>query len=159
MKFRFNAPIIGAAALALLAVGPATASADPSSAHTVSLNRHIAMIPDTGRSCNPSILGDVNECTKVYGSGLHVSYLDSLSYFSDIAAGYTNLHIELYGPHGHIKNCSTFDFPAGNNEQSPLCEDVVNANVAPGNYCGRTWHYTGGGHWEVLSAACVDVHA
>jgi hypothetical protein len=67
-----------------------------------------------------------------------------------------NIHIEISGPHGAIKNCGQVNLGGG---ATTTCTWSPNANETAGNYCTDTWQYnpstkkyTDRGH------ACVNVH-
>ncbi len=110
----------------------------------------------SGHGCGIQLY-NYRQCTFVVGSGLHISsvygYISSSPSQSDIP----NLHIEIYGPNGHIKNCSTFTL--FQNTQGPTCTWSPNANERGGDYCTRTWQYNGGTNYSVLRSECVNVHS
>ena len=111
LKARLGA-VLGAAVLAsalamsagLASAGAATAPAKPH------VQVHGPMIQFSASNCNENILNLVTECTAVSGSGLHINYLAgwAIHDYWDVQS-YPQVHIELYGPHGHIKNCAGYE--------------------------------------------------
>ena len=123
----------------------------------VQVQVHRPMARSTGQTCPINIVNLVQQCTKVSGSGLHINSLsgwaEHLSY--DIT-DYPSVHIELYGPDGHIKNCPSIDdFPPG--YVTLTCTWSPNANEEPGSYCSQTWSLIGT-TYKRLAWACIDVH-
>src|SRR4029077_615811 len=116
----------------------------------------VGVIPDTGKACNPNPLDTVTECTKVVGTGLKITSLTG--YF--VAYGpLSNVHIELYGPHGLIKNCPTFNTNGGT---SPYCiwtNPHPTVNQTGGNYCSEGWQLIAPGDYGSLGVECIDVHS
>ena len=108
----------------------------------------------SGRSCQleAGSLGD--SCVAVSGSGLHVNSVTG-SYSNLTASLKSNVHIQLTGPQGVIKNCGQTNV-AGNTTTN--CTWSPNANEPAGNYCTTTWQY-GGGTYTDIGHACVGVHS
>jgi hypothetical protein len=157
LKPRLGA-VLGAAFLASAfaiamsaSAGAATAQAKPH------VQVHMPMIPASATGCNENALNLVDQCTHVSGSGLHINSLSgwaSHNWFDLL--DYPQVHEELYGPHGHIKNCWVGDFPPG--MTTPTCTWSPNANETAGNYCSRTWSLEGV-TLKLLASECVNVHA
>jgi hypothetical protein len=158
LKARLGA-VLGAAFLAsalAMSAGMASAGAAtaPAKAH---VQVHGPMIQFSASGCNENFLNLVTECTAVSGSGLHINYLAGWAIHDSLdVQSYPQVHIELYGPHGHIKNCSVGDFPPG--MQTATCKWSPNAKETAGNYCSRTWSLNGV-TWIVLASQCIYVHA
>jgi hypothetical protein len=113
-------------------------------------------------SAGPAMASATNcsafECTKVHGTGLHIDYLSGwLDLTNWCCAGPIKIHIELYGPKGHIKNCPQYtgDDYSG---PGPTCTWSPNSNEPAGNYCSRAWQYNGGGNYSIFDYECVNVH-
>jgi hypothetical protein len=96
------------------------------------------------------------ECTDVSGSGLHINYLRGY-FVNQYPSPTDNVHIELYGPNGVIKNCGSYTATTDNT--SHPCRWSPNAKEKGGNYCSRAWQYNGGGNYEEIAEECVDVHS
>lgn len=109
--------------------------------------------------CNPNPLTTVDECTSVKGTGLYVDSIGGQT-FSNVPYNVDAVHIEIYGPHGHIKNCPAFNLgPFG---ASPVClwvNPTPHVHVTAGDYCSRAWEYLGGTNYADLSNECVNVHS
>jgi hypothetical protein len=124
-----------------------------------------ALVPATAyasaTNCNPNPLQEANECTSVKGTGL---YVDSIGgqLFSNTYAEIDHVHIEIYGPHGHIHNCGEFNLaPLGVSEPCVWVNPHPHIHVTAGDYCSRAWERIGSGErakYFVLSAECVGVH-
>jgi hypothetical protein len=108
----------------------------------------------SGRSCQVEAgnLGD--SCVAVSGSGLHVNSVVG-SYENLTASLKSNVHIELSGPGGLIKDCAQTNV-AG--DATITCTWAPNANEPSGNYCTTTWQY-GSGIYTDIGHACLDVHS
>lgn len=95
----------------------------------------------------------------VNGSGLKINYVSG--YVKNTADGtLSNMHVEIYGPNGLIKNCGTFS--VGPDDTGPICKwtnPSTNATEEAGDYCSVTWQYEGGDSYEEGGAECVDVHS
>lgn len=117
------------------------------------------VIPLTGSSCNPDILEAASECTTVTGSGLYIDSISGVT-FSNVVYTLDDLHIEIYGPQGHIFNCAQFNLGGGGKSEPCLWvnPDGGSLKEPAGDYCSRVWQYNGSGY-TVLSAECVNVHA
>jgi hypothetical protein len=112
----------------------------------------------SAQNCGTNVANLVTECTAVNGSGLHINSLSGWAthLWADLLS-YPSVHVELYGPAGHIKNCATIsDFSPG--MTTPTCTWSPNANKKAGNYCSRTWSLIGT-KWEILATECIYVHA
>jgi hypothetical protein len=95
-------------------------------------------------------------CTDVSGSGLHINYLSGQFFNHYIDSGVNNVHIQLYGPNGTIKNCGQVNVGAQGN--GPTCTWSPNSNEPAGDYCGRAWQWLGGSDYQELAEECIDVH-
>lgn len=159
------------AAIAAFAVPGTAMASTTSSSHIQHANRvditrldvssgAIRAVPDTGSACNPDILEVVSECTVVTGTGLYVDSIGGQT-FSNVVYTLDDLHIEIYGPKGHIANCPQFNLPGGGvSEPCVWVNPHGNSIKEPaGDYCSRVWQYDGDGHYSVLSAECIDVHS
>jgi hypothetical protein len=111
----------------------------------------------SAQSCGQNVANLVDQCAAVSGSGLHINHLSGWAVHDwwDVLS-YPQVHEELYGPRGHIKNCSVGDFPPG--DQTPTCTWSPNASEPAGEYCSRTWSLNGT-KWEILATDCIYVHA
>jgi hypothetical protein len=111
----------------------------------------------TGTGCNPDPFSQVQECTTVVGSGLRISSISGWT-VNNTSSTFDNLHIEIYGPQGHLGNCNVFSL--GNLATGPTC---VWRNPSPlvdrvgGDYCSRVWQLFNG-RYTVGSSECVNVH-
>jgi hypothetical protein len=117
--------------------------------------------PDSASNCNPAgiELGTWSECTQVIGEGLEINSISGkLINWSPI--NLTEVHIEIYGPKGTIKNCAQFNLAGG--ATSPTCtwkNPNSTAQMPAGDYCSRAWEYSGNGSYADLSNECIDVHS
>ncbi|HZR54320.1 MAG TPA: hypothetical protein VFB06_33075 [Streptosporangiaceae bacterium] len=147
--------ILGVAfAIAALALPASAASAATGSAI------QSAVVPFSATGCAPDGYPEVlvQQCTQVIGGGLKVDAISGKSINSSDAA-LNNLHVEIYGPDGTIKNCPQFNLPAY--KTGPQCNwnnPVPQYDVTPGNYCSRTWLYNGR-DYVIMGIFCIDVHA
>jgi hypothetical protein len=148
-RARFGA-VIGAAALVAVFAAPAGAATTAQRASTG---------VNSGSGCNPDPFAAVTECTQVIGAGLEVDSISGGGY-SNVDYTITEVHIEIYGPNGHIHNCSQFNLaPFGS---MPICRWTnpnPETNVRAGDYCSRSWQQVTPGYYIVLSAECINVHA
>lgn len=144
--------------LGLVLAGPA-AAATPSSSHTAFSHRGSTIVPDTGSGCNIATLAPWYNCTTVNGSGLKINFVSGYVH-NPADGGLSNLHVEIYGPRGLIKNCGTFS--VGGADNGPICKwtnPSPNTNEPAGDYCSVTWQYEGGNSYEEGGPECVGVHA
>ncbi len=117
------------------------------------------VVPFSASGCGPNEYPElqVQQCTQVIGGGLKVDSVSGRAInVTDFALN--ELHIEIYGPDGTILKCPQFNLPAY--RTSPQCNwnnPVPNYDVAAGNYCSRTWAYTGSGYRN-MGSFCIDVH-
>ena len=130
MGMALVAAVIAAAPLALLSAAPAAAS------FTQCTNQ------------------ELNICVHVQGTGLFVDYVSGWAKNNSVN-GFTGLHIEIEGPAGRLKNCSSFTLGSG--QTSPTCKWTRNGYVRAGNYCATLWQWDGSGYLN-LGTPCVDVH-
>ncbi len=63
--------------------------------------------PATASGCNTGSLDQWHNCTTVAGSGLKITSISGYG-VSEVDGTLSNLHAEIYGPNGLIKNCGTF---------------------------------------------------
>jgi hypothetical protein len=108
----------------------------------------------SGRSCQQEANGPLDTCADLNGSGLHINYLQG-SVYNERIGNQPNVHIELTGPRGLIKNCASTTVPSGG---TIYCTWSPNANEPAGNYCVTSWQYESGSYIE-RGHACVDVHS
>jgi hypothetical protein len=139
--------ILGTALAAAMATGQASASANAT------------VIPNSASSCNPTPFTAVTECTQVIGGGLKVDSITGRA-LSNVDYTITEVHIEIYGPGGTIKNCGQVDLAPG--RSTPNCtwnNPVPQYDVQPGDYCTRVWQFVVAGYYIDLSNECINVHA
>jgi hypothetical protein len=153
--------MIGAAVLAAIlpasaAMASTAAPAQGHASHTI-VGPAIPAIPYTYTACNPNPLELANECTTVVGTGLYVDSISGVT-FSNVYYDLTKVHIQIYGPHGTIHNCSAFTLHGLG--KGPVCLWVnphPATHVTAGDYCSKAWQQVGSGYVG-LSAECVNVH-
>ncbi len=109
----------------------------------------------SGRSCQYEEDMEGNTCAAVTGSGLHIDSLEG-SFENLLGGTQDDIHIELSGPNGLIKNCSQTNVAA---LQTITCTWSPNHSETTGNYCSTTWHYDGDGDYTSYGKACVDVYS
>lgn len=118
-----------------------------------------AVVRHTGSGCNFATLAPWYNCTTVNGSGLKINYISG--YVHNPADGpLSNLHVEIYGPKGLIKNCGTFS--VGASDDGPICKwtnPSPGTNEPAGDYCTVTWQYEGGNSYEEGGPECIGVHS
>jgi hypothetical protein len=95
-------------------------------------------------------------CVNITGTGLHI---DSMKGWmrNNTGTSIPRLHIELSGPNGLIRNCSTFTAAAHSN--SPNCIWSPNKPETGGHYCVTLWQYEGGTLYNKFGQDCVDVRS
>jgi hypothetical protein len=159
-------PKLAAAAVAALLVSifalPASAAmAAPRTSAQVHQEHRASAIkvsPESASNCNPTPLKTVTECTTVLGGGLKITQITGIA-INNTGSNITDVHIQIYGPHGTIQNC-----PA----QTLLGDDTIgctwknpspNANETAGDYCSTAWEFIGAGYYVRLSSECIGVHA
>ena len=108
----------------------------------------------SGQSCQPKANTNLTTCSYVNGSGLHVNYVQG-SVNNGGVGDQTNVHIELTGPHGLIKNCATTTVGS---LDTIYCTWSPNANETAGDYCATAWQLLSGKQQE-NGYACLDVHS
>jgi hypothetical protein len=94
-------------------------------------------------------------CTAINGSGLHVNYMTGYT-TNESGGSASNLHIELEGPPGTLKNCATFSLRPG--VKSPVCKWSPNANEPAGEYCATLWQLLSSGKYDDVWTTCVPVN-
>ena len=116
--------------------------------------------PDSaGPYCNNYPSGAWANCTTVKGSGLRITSISGYT-VNDGTATEKNMHVQIYGPNGTIKNCGTFTLPLGG--FGPTCtwtNPSPNATEPAGNYCSVTWQRESDGTYRDSGAECIGVHA
>lgn len=160
LKARAGA-VASAALLATIFALPASAAmaGTGTAAHPVPHADRTIARPDSASSCNPDPFAAVTECTQVIGEGLEVNSLSGKA-LSNVDYRITEVHIQLYGPHGTIKNCGEFTLNAF--ATGPTCtwnNPHPETNVTAGDYCSRAWQKVTSGHYTDLSNECIDVHS
>jgi len=108
----------------------------------------------SGRSCQYEEAQEGNTCVDVTGSGLHVDSVEG-SFVNLLSGSQDDIHIELSGPKGLIKNCAQTNVSS---EETITCTWSPNATETAGDYCSTTWHYADG-TYNSLGKACLDVHS
>jgi hypothetical protein len=108
----------------------------------------------SARSCQQEPNGFLYTCSSVNGSGLHVNSLQG-SVLNNGVGDQVNVHIELTGPHGLIKNCASTTVGS---LDTITCTWSPNASETAGNYCATSWQLESG-QQESRGHACVDVHS
>jgi len=107
-------------------------------------------------SCEPGELAEFTTCESISGSGLTINSDTGTFELLEDGGEVTDMHIELSGPDGLIKNC-------------PQVANVVDGQIISctwspkhtepaGDYYATSWHYNGHGYTDE-SQALVDVHA
>jgi hypothetical protein len=111
----------------------------------------------SGKSCEGGELSEYTTCESIHGVGLTInSDTGTFELVGDEGGDVTNMHIELSGPHGLIKNCpQVSDVVDG---QTISCTWSPNHTETGGDYYATAWHYNGHGYTDE-SQALVDVHA
>jgi hypothetical protein len=108
----------------------------------------------TQSNCGINILNLVQECTSLTSNGTHLYSLSGWGQNlpESIDQPFPDVHIELYGPKGLIKNCaSVAQLTSG--EWTATCTWSPNDTRAAGNYCSRMWSYIGT-KWYDLANEC-----
>lgn len=96
-----------------------------------------------------------HECTNVVSSGLKITSITGHLNLQVGASGY-DIHIEVYGPHGHIANCPEYTQIGTTGPNCGYSVPNPTANQAAGYYCTRAWQRTGS-LYTALTSACVAV--
>ena len=148
MRYRFQRFGLVVAAAFVLSVG--TAIPRPGTAPR----------PDSaGPYCNNYPTGAWANCTTVTGSGLKITSISGFT-VNDGTATEKNMHVQIYGPNGTIKNCGTFTLPLGG--FGPTCtwtNPSPNVSEPAGSYCSVTWQLESDGTYRDSGAECIGVHA
>jgi hypothetical protein len=116
----------------------------------------------TGSGCNFSTLAHWYNCTTVNGSGLKINFVSGYAVDGGGNASFPSMHVEVYGPNGHIANCGTFTLGASQGTTGPICKwtnPSPGATMRAGDYCTVTWQSEGGGNFREGGPECVNVHA
>ena len=105
----------------------------------------------TQSNCGIQIANLVEQCTSLTSNSTHLYSLSGWSLHLPVdPVSYVDVHIELYGPAGHIKNCATISSWAPG-QYTPTCTWSPNDTRAKGNYCSRTWAYVGTTWWDLAN--------
>lgn len=107
----------------------------------------------TQSNCGIQLANLVEQCTSLTSSGRHIDSLSGWStHLPEDLESYPDVHIELYGPAGEIKNCGQItNWSPG--QVTPTCTWSPNDTRAKGNYCSRTWSHDGT-EWLDLANEC-----
>jgi hypothetical protein len=147
MKVRLGAALGFAIALA----AGFSLSASPAMA-TTALPAHIS--PASAEDCMDGTGVSAGECTYIDGVGNTVYYMQGLF----INEGYItiyNIHIELTGPSGLIKNCTQVNVVAGT--EAPVCQWSPEGPEPFGTYCSYAWEGLGSNNYKEVAKSCVGV--
>lgn len=145
--------VIGALVGTSVIAGGGIASAD---ARTSPPTSAPGVPPPSGSGCN-TYLGFATfiTCVAVTGTALHVKTMTGYVHLSTTEARHTpHGHIELYGPHGLIKNGRTGNLNLTTYNHAKWSP---NATETAGQYCAETWLKTGTTRWTSKGVACVGV--
>jgi hypothetical protein len=155
---RFGLVMAAAVVLSLgLALPGRALAATPSASHA-----HLVKAPrpdSAGPYCNNYPSGGWANCTTVIGSGLKITSISGFA-VDDAGVQEKNMHVEIYGPRGAIKNCGTFTLNYPN--KGPTCtwtNPSPNTNEPAGSYCSVTWQFESDGTYRDSGAECIGVHA
>lgn len=149
--------VAGAVLLTMVFVLPASAAMAGTSVSVRSGN-HVSSAsvrPDTDSGCNPDPVAEATACAAVIGAGLHIDTLRGWA-ISNVDVTIKDIHIELYGPKGHIKNCPEANLPGFGT--TATCAWDPNDTRAAGDYCSRLWQLQSSG-FVALSTECIGVHS
>ena len=159
--WRIGVAVAAAAVLSLgLALpGRALAASTPASqARAASLPSTIVPF-SAGPYCNNYPSGAWANCTTVNGTGLKITSISGFT-VNDVNVTEKNMHVQIYGPNGTLKNCGTFSVAGG--AFGPTCtwtNPSPNTNEPAGNYCTVTWQLESDGTYRDSGAECIGVHA
>jgi hypothetical protein len=92
-------------------------------------------------------------CLNISGSGSHI---DSFKGWAEnqTTIRWNNLHIELTGPNGKVKNCAAFSLDNG--KIGPACTWSPNATETFGSYCTILWWHFGGTTYNEEGEKCAN---
>lgn len=167
MRYRFRRSGPGVAAAVVLSLGFALSGfAVTGRALAATMPASHAQQPvkaprpySAGPYCNNYPSGAWANCTTVIGSGLKITSISGYT-VNDGTATEKNMHVQIYGPNGTIKNCGTFTLPLGG--FGPTCtwtNPSPNATEPAGSYCSVTWQRESDGTYRDSGAECIGVHA
>jgi hypothetical protein len=155
ISWRIGAAVAAAVVLSLGLALPGRALAAPASQATPR-----TVVPfSAGPYCNNYPLGAWANCTTVNGTGLKITSISGFT-VNDSSSTLKNLHVQIYGPNGTIKNCGTFSLAGG--ALGPTCtwtNPSPNTSEPAGNYCSVTWQLESNGTYRDSGAECIGVHA
>src|ERR1022692_1088272 len=100
----------------------------------LSLSASPAMASTTKCMAGSGVTGD--ECTYINGGGSYVDYMQGVFGNGGYITIY-NIHIELVGPKGFIKNCKQVNVRAGTD--TPVCQWSPYSSEPLGTYCSYAW--------------------
>jgi hypothetical protein len=99
--------------------------------------------------------GAISACVQISGSGDHITRMKGWATSNEVFP-LGDMHIELEGPHGKIKNCASFTLPGYSN--GPNCVWTPNRKETPGRYCSTLWWYNPyAGGYEDFGTPCITV--
>jgi hypothetical protein len=98
------------------------------------------------------VTGD--ECTYINGVASIINYMQGVFYNGGFITIY-NIHVELAGPNGLIKNCKQVNVLAG--EGTPTCQWSPNNDEPYGTYCSYAWKEISSNNYKQVAKACVGV--
>jgi hypothetical protein len=153
--------VAGTAMLAIMVALPASAAtaAPAAKAAKAGTERTVSPArPDSATDCNPNPLYAVSECTTVLGAGLKISQITGIA-ISNVDYDITQVHIEIYGPHGAIHNCPNITLGAYSTAGCTWKNPSPNATMTAGDYCSEAWEHIAGSYYAKLSTECIDVHS
>ena len=152
----------GAALIATILALPANAATAATGTSTTARSADQAslsqVIPKSATNCNPNPLAAVSECTTVLGKGLKISQITGIA-ISNVDFTITQVHIEIYGPHGLIHNCPNINLQAFSTAGCTWLNPHPNTNMTGGDYCSTAWEHIAGNHYAKLSTECINVHS
>jgi hypothetical protein len=145
--------------LGLALPGRALAASTPAS-HARVATPPLTIVPySAGPYCNNYPSGAWANCTTVIGTGLKITSISGFT-VNDVNVTEKNMHVQIYGPNGTIKNCGTFSVAGG--AFGPTCtwtNPSPNTNEPAGDYCSVTWQLESNGTYQDSGAECIGVHA
>jgi hypothetical protein len=97
----------------------------------------------------------LSTCVQVFNQNLYITSVQGWAYETASAGAYGNVHIELSGPKGLIKNCAAVTVPNGG--ATPRCEWSPHADEKEGSYCATAWRETSPGYYQNMGEACRSV--
>jgi hypothetical protein len=105
-----------------------------------------------GESCSG---GSLSACVQTFNQNLYITSVQGWAYEPGDNGQYKNVHIELTGPKGLIKNCAAVTVASGGS--TPRCEWTPKADEAEGSYCATAWWEKSAGDYQDMGEACEIV--